>query len=235
MDRKTVFISGASSGIGEALAIKLAKLNYNVSLGARRLDRLNRVKSEIESFGGKVIIHHLDVTDLNNFQDAIDKTVEAFGQIDVLINNAGVMPISYLSELKINEWNQMIDVNIRGVLHGVASVIPHMSERKKGHIINISSMAGHIVLPSTAIYSATKFAVRAISEGIKQEFRGIIKVTTICPGYVKTELAENISNQSIKDRVKAAHETALTAEDIARTIAFVLEQPDSMAINEIQI
>lgn len=232
---KIVFISGASSGIGEATAKKLAEMNYTVVLGARRIEQLERIKKNIEAEGGSVSIFQLDVTNFENFNHVISKTISQFGSIDVLINNAGVMPISYLEELKINEWNQMIDVNIRGVLHGIAAVLPHMKDKKNGHIINISSIAGHKVMPSTAVYSATKFAVRAISEGLKAELKGLIKTTTICPGYVKTNLADTISNPEIKGRVEKAHESALQAEDIANSIAYAVAQPESVAVDEIII
>ncbi|MGF1574280.1 MAG: SDR family oxidoreductase [Sumerlaeia bacterium] len=234
MKIKTILITGASSGIGEATARHLASTGHKLVLGARRVDRLEKIVKEIRASGGTAIFRELDVTRLEDMKEFADFALSAFGQIDVLLNNAGVMPLSPLHELKIDEWNRMIDVNIRGVLHGIAAVLPHMQARKSGHIINVSSIGGFQVWPTCAVYSATKFAVRAISEGLRLENKEV-RVTIISPGVVESELAETISDAGTKAMIDEFRAVALTPDAIARAIAYAVEQPQDVDVNEIII
>ncbi|HEU5080833.1 MAG TPA: SDR family oxidoreductase [Opitutaceae bacterium] len=230
---KVVLITGASSGIGEATARLLAQRGARVVIGARRTERLVKLADEIRAAGGAAEYRTLDVTSLADVQAFADFALKQFGAIDVIVNNAGIMPLSRLAELKIDEWNRMIDVNIRGVLHGIAAVLPHMTARKSGHVINVSSIAGHHVWPACAVYSGTKFAVRAISDGLRQETTDI-RVTTISPGVVESELADTITSTSTAQWVaefRAA--AALKADAIARAVAYAIEQPSDVDVNEI--
>lgn len=229
---KVILITGASSGIGEATARHLALRGHRVVLGARRTDRLEKLTADIRAAGGSAEYRALDVTDLTDTTAFADFAQQKFGRIDVIINNAGVMPLSPLHELKIDEWNRMIDVNIRGVLHGIASVLPRMREQKSGHIINLSSIGGHQVWPTCAVYSGTKFAVLAISEGLRQE-NTAVRVTIISPGVVESELADTISDTSTREAMKEFRKVALSPESIARAIAYAIEQPADVDVNEI--
>ncbi|TLD71252.1 SDR family oxidoreductase [Phragmitibacter flavus] len=231
---KIILITGASSGIGEATARHLAAQGHQVFLGARRTDRLEKLAEEIRSTGGLVEYRTLDVTNFEDTQAFADFALEKFGRIDVLINNAGVMPLSPLHELKINEWNQMIDVNIRGVLHGIAAVLPDMQSRKSGHIINISSIGGFQVWPTCAVYSGTKFAVRAISEGLRLENKDV-RVTIISPGVVESELAHTITDPGTRSMIEDFRAVALKPEAIARGITYAIDQPADVDVNEIII
>lgn len=234
MKNKTILITGASSGIGEATARHLAAIGHQLVLGARRTDRLEQITKEIRASGGMAEFKELDVTRLEDMQAFADFALKTFGQIDVILNNAGVMPLSPLHELKIDEWNRMIDVNIRGVLHGIAAVLPHMQARKSGHVINVSSIGGFQVWPTCAVYSATKFAVRAISEGLRLENKEV-RVTIISPGVVESELAESISHLGTKEMIDEFRAVALTPDAIARAIAYAIEQPADVDVNEIII
>lgn len=229
---KVILITGASSGIGEATARRLAAAGHTVVLGARRTGRLEKLSAELRAAGGTVEYRTLDVTDLTDVQAFAGFALEKFGRIDVLINNAGVMPLSPLAELKIEEWNRMIDVNVRGVLHGIAAVLPHMTERKSGHVINVSSIGGFQVWPTCAVYSGTKFAVRAISEGLRLETKDI-RVTIISPGVVESELADTISDPATKAAMDEFRKVALPADAIARAMAYAIEQSDDVDVNEI--
>jgi NADP-dependent 3-hydroxy acid dehydrogenase YdfG len=231
-ESKVILITGASSGIGEATARHLAASGHQVVLGARRADRLEKLAGEIRDAGGTVEFKALDVTSMEDSQSFADFALEKFGRVDVLINNAGVMPLSPLHELKIAEWNQMIDVNIRGVLHGIASVLPHMQGRKSGQIINVSSIGGFQVWPTCAVYCGTKFAVRAISEGLRQENKDV-RVTIISPGVVESELAHTISDPATRGMIEDFRAIALTADAIARAMAYAIEQPADVDVNEI--
>lgn len=231
---QTILITGASSGIGEATARHLAALGHRVVLGARRTDRLEKLAAEIRSAGGQAEFRALDVTSLQDMQDFVAFAKEKFGPVDVIINNAGVMPLSPLHELKVDEWNRMIDVNIRGVLHGIAAVLPDMQARKKGHIINLSSIGGHQVWPTCAVYSGTKFAVRAISEGLRLENKDV-RVTIISPGVVESELADTISDPDTRAAMHEFRKVALTPDAIARAMAYVISQPADVDVNEIII
>jgi NADP-dependent 3-hydroxy acid dehydrogenase YdfG len=232
--QKVVLVTGASSGIGEATARHLAARGARVVLGARRTDRLEKLAAELRAAGGTVEYRALDVTSLADTQAFADFALKTFGRIDVIINNAGVMPLSPLAELKVDEWNRMIDVNIRGVLHGIAAVLPHFTERKAGHVINVSSIAGHLVWPTCAVYSGTKFAVRAISDGLRQETKEI-RVTVVSPGVVESELAHTITDPSTRAWIEDFRKTALTPDAIARGVAYAIEQPADVDVSEIII
>lgn len=235
---KTAIITGASSGIGQAAAKELANKGFSVMLAARREDRLVELKKEIEEAGGQAAYKITDVTSAAEMKALAEATIEQFGGIDVMLNNAGLMPLSFLNKLKIDEWDQMVDVNIKGVLYGIAAVLPHMEERKEGHIINISSVAGHDVTKGSAVYSGTKFAVRAITEGLRQELDPAmnIRATIVSPGAVTTELAETITDEDILSAFSNGPAMEfLQAEDIARAIGYAVEQPAHVDVNEILI
>ncbi|WP_135001154.1 SDR family oxidoreductase, partial [Pseudomonas syringae] len=218
---KVVLITGASSGIGEAAARLIAAKGAHVVLGARRIERLETLAADIEAQGGSARFRALDVTDALDMQAFADFAKHAFGKIDVIINNAGVMPLSPLAALKIAEWNQMLDVNVRGVLHGIAAVLPSMQAQGHGQIINISSIGGLAVSPTAAVYCATKFAVRAISDGLRQE-TDKIRVTVVCPGVVESELADSISDETARDAMKAFRKVALEPDAIARALVYAI-------------
>lgn len=232
IENKVILITGASSGIGEATARVLAARGAKVLLGARRTERLEKLATEIRAAGGTAEYKTLDVTSLEDVQAFAAYAAEKLGPIDVLINNAGVMPLSPLHELKIDEWNQMIDVNIRGVLHGIAAVLPGMRERKSGHIINLSSIGGHQVWPTCAVYCGTKFAVIAMSEALRLENKDV-RVTVVSPGVVESELAETISDPDTQKMIKDFRAVALKPDAIGRAIAYAIEQPADVDVNEI--
>ena len=232
-DQKVIAITGASSGIGEATARLLASQGAKVVLGARRTDRLETLAGEIREAGGVADVRALDVTHMEDVQAFIDFAVELHGRVDVLVNNAGVMPLSKLEALKINEWNQMIDVNIRGVLHGIAATLPLMQKQRAGQIINISSIGAYAVSPTAAVYCATKYAVRAISEGLRQEVGGDIRVTVIAPGVTESELAESISDEGGRAEMREFRKIAIPALAIARAIAYAVEQPADVDVSEL--
>lgn len=232
IESKVILITGASSGIGEATARHLAAKGHTVVLGARRTDRLEKLASEIRAAGGTAEYRALDVINLEDMQAFAAFALKKFSRIDVIINNAGLMPLSPLAELKIDEWNRMIDVNIRGVLHGIAAVLPHMTARKTGHVINLSSIGGFQVWPTCAVYSGTKFAVRAISEGLRLETKEI-RVTIISPGVVESELANTITDPATQAAIADYRKVALTPDVIARAMAYAIEQPAVVDVNEI--
>ncbi|WP_152401634.1 SDR family oxidoreductase [Paenibacillus cellulositrophicus] len=233
---KVVIITGASSGIGEATAKELSSKGAKLVLAARREERLQKLQHDIQSHGGQAIYKVTDVTSVEQMEELASYTLKKFGKIDVLINNAGLMPNSFLYKRRVDDWNQMVDVNIKGVLYGIAAVLPSMRERKSGHIINLSSVAGHVVGAGSAVYAGTKFAVRAISEGLrKEEADNNIRSTIISPGMVKSELPESITDMEFKPVVEKMYERAIEAESIARAIAFAIEQPSNVAINEMLI
>lgn len=232
---KVVVITGGSSGMGESTARHLAANGAKVVIAARRADRITALAAEITAAGGTAIAVPTDVTKSDDVQTLVDKAVETYGRIDVLINNAGLMPLSPIEQLKIDEWDRMIDVNLRGVLHGVAAALPYMKAQKSGHIINTSSVAGHKVFAASAVYSATKFAVRGLSEGLRQEVKPYnIRTTVISPGAVRTELLDHISD---KDTQAANQDyvgqVGIPADSYARIVAFVMSQPDDMDVNEV--
>ncbi|NBB59107.1 SDR family NAD(P)-dependent oxidoreductase [Pseudomonas sp. ODNR1LW] len=230
---KVIAITGASSGIGEATARLLASQGAKVVLGARRTDRLERLAGDINAAGGRAEFRVLDVTDRKDVQDFIDFAVTRFDRVDVLVNNAGVMPLSKLEALKLDEWDRMIDVNIRGVLHGIAATLPLMQRQRAGQIINIASIGAYAVSPTAAVYCATKYAVRAISEGLRQEVGGDIRVTVIAPGVTESELAESISDEGGRAEMKEFRKIAISADAIARAIAYAVEQPADVDVSEL--
>jgi NADP-dependent 3-hydroxy acid dehydrogenase YdfG len=230
---KVIAITGASSGIGEATARLLASQGAKVVLGARRTDRLERLAGDINAAGGRAEFRVLDVTDRKDVQDFIDFAVTRFDRVDVLVNNAGVMPLSKLEALKVDEWDRMIDVNIRGVLHGIAATLPLMQRQRAGQIINIASIGAYAVSPTAAVYCATKYAVRAISEGLRQEVGGDIRVTVIAPGVTESELAESISYEGGRAEMKEFRKIAISADAIARAIAYAVEQPADVDVSEL--
>jgi len=235
LNQKVVIITGASSGIGEATARKLAESGAQVMLTARREDRLKALQREIVSAGGSAVYHLADITQSGEVAEVAKQTLSAFGRIDALFNNAGIMPLSMIDKLHVDEWEQMVDVNIKGVLYGIAAVLPHMLERGQGHIINVSSVAGHVIFPGASVYCGTKFAVRAITEGLRTDLRGTadIRVSLISPGAVSTELSHTITDPDILDMFKESGVTPLSAESIADAVNYVLEQPADVDVSEI--
>lgn len=228
---KVIAITGASSGIGEATARLLAENGAKVILGARRIDRLEKLVDEIRSSGGIAEFKSVDVSsreDVNNF---IHFAKDKFGRVDVIFNNAGVMPLSPMNALKVEEWDNMIDVNIRGVLNGIAAGLPIMEAQGGGQFIDTASIGAHMVVPTGAVYCATKYAVWAISEGLRQESE-TIRVTTISPGVVETELGSDITDESSKAALREFRKTALTSDAIARAVLYAVSQPDDVDINE---
>jgi NADP-dependent 3-hydroxy acid dehydrogenase YdfG len=235
---KVIIITGASSGIGEATALKLAEKGAKTVLTARREDRLNELAENIRNNDGTTLVVTADVTKKDDFEKVVTQTLNEFGTIDGLINNAGLMPLSYISKFKTDEWEKMVDVNIKGVLNGVAAVLPTMLEKKSGHIINISSSAAHNYFPGGAVYCATKAAVKMFSEGLRQELapKYGINVTSIEPGAVSTELMDTITDDDIKEQFKEMQKmTFLEAEDIAEAIYYALAQPARANINDVYI
>jgi NADP-dependent 3-hydroxy acid dehydrogenase YdfG len=235
IERKVIVITGASSGLGEASARLLAAEGAIVALGARRHERIQSLAGELTGKGGKALAVTTDVTRPEQVKALVDAAVKAYGRIDVMINNAGLMPQSRLEQLKIDEWDRMIDVNIKGVLYGIAAALPHMKQQKAGHFINVSSVAGHRVGPGTAVYAATKHAVLALSEGLRQEVKPYnIRTTVISPGAVATELPDTITDPAAAERVQKFYaDVAIPADSFARTVAFAISQPDEVDINEI--
>ena len=236
---KTIIITGASSGIGEATAKKLSQEGANVVLSARREDRLNSLKDEIVKNGGMALVVPADVTKKEDFKKVVSSTLEEFGSIDGIINNAGLMPLSYVKNLHTDEWDKMIDVNIKGVTNGVSAVLPTMMEQKSGNIINISSSAAHKYYPGGAVYCATKAAVKMFTEGLRAELAPHygINVTSIDPGFVSTELTDTITDDEIKKDMEPMFKelTPLQAEDIAEAIYYSLSQPKRANINDVYI
>lgn len=232
LNGKVVAITGASSGIGEAAARLLAARGAKVMLGARRTQRLSTIVREINEAGGVAHYRALDVTNRADVDAFVAETIAVFGRLDVMVNNAGVMPLAPMEALKFDEWDQMIDVNIRGVLHGIGAALPVMKRQGGGQFVNVSSIGGHVVVPTGAVYCATKFAVLAISEGLRQESTDI-RVTVISPGVTETELGAGMSDAGGREALKEFRKIAIAADDIARAIGFAVEQPDGVDINEI--
>lgn len=232
---KVVVITGASSGLGEATARLLSAEGATVVLAARRVDRIKGLADELEGQGGKAQAVATDVTDRQQVKALVDSAVETFGRIDVMLNNAGLMPLAPLEDLKVDEWDQMIDVNLKGVLYGIAAALPYMKEQKSGHIINVSSVYGHKLGPDATVYCATKHAVRALSEGLRQEVKPYnIRTTVISPGAVATELLEHISDEKIQSATRDfVDKIAVPAETFARMVAFAINEPAEVDVNEI--
>lgn len=230
---KVIIITGASSGIGEATARMLAKNGAKVVLGARRADRLETIVKDIDAEGGIAEYQALDVTQRSQLEAIVQLAQSKFERVDVLINNAGIMPLSALDQLKVEEWDRMIDVNIKGVLYGIAAALPVMKAQKSGQIINLSSIGGHTVSPTAAVYCATKFAVGALSEGLRQEVGGDIRVTVISPGVTESELADSISDEAARLGMQEFRKLSIPASAIARAILFAIKQPDDVDVSEI--
>ncbi len=233
---KVVVITGASSGLGETTARHLASKGASVVLGARRIDNLEKIAKEIRENGGKAEVLKTDVTNASEVKALVEKAVSSFGKIDVLINNAGLMAIAPLSETKVEEWDKMIDINIKGVLYGIAAVLPIFQNQSSGHIINLSSVAGiKVFSPGGTVYSGTKYAVRAITEGLRHEVGGAIRTTSIEPGAIESELKHGSSHEESSANVKEFYKQAIPSDSIARAIAYAIEQPDDVDVNEIVI
>lgn len=232
VENKVIAITGASSGIGEATAKLLAQNGAKVVLGARRTEKLEQIVEAVRSEGGTAEFKAVDVANREDMKVFIHFAKDKFGRIDVIYNNAGVMPLSPMNALKVEEWDNMINVNIHGVLNGIAAVLPIMEAQGGGQIINTASIAAHMVGPTAAVYCATKYAVWAISEGLRQESK-TIRVTTISPGVVETELGSDITDESAKGWLKELRQTALTSDAIARSVLYAVSQPDSVDVNEV--
>ena len=232
---KVVLVTGASSGIGAATATLLAAHGHTVVLGARRTDRLAALAEEITRAGGVVTFRTLDVVDPADVRSFVDEAVSRHGRVDVLVNNAGVMPLSPLEEAKIDEWDRMIDVNVRGVLHGIAAALPVMRRQGSGQFVSIASIGAYAVTPAAAVYCATKYAVRAISDGLRQEVGPGIRVSTISPGVTTSELADSISDPGARELMRTYRANALPADAVAEAIAYVIEQPAHVDVNELVV
>ena len=232
VEGKVVAITGASSGIGEATARVLAGLGARVVIGARRTGRLERLAGEIAAAGGSVRAQALDVTRRAEMEAFVAVATAEFGRLDVMVNNAGVMPLSPLDALKVEEWDRMVDVNIKGVLYGIAAALPVMTAQGSGQIINLSSIGGHRVSPTAAVYCATKFAVGAISDGLRQE-TDRLRVTVISPGTTMSELADTISDPTARDAMKAWRAISISPDAVAQAIAYAIGQPEDVDVSEI--
>jgi len=234
IEGKVIVITGASSGLGEATARKLAGEGAAVVLGARRMDRLHDLAQGLVSHGARALAQQTDVTDRSQVQALVDTAVERFGRVDVMLNNAGLMPHSPLERLKVEDWERMVDVNLKGVLYGVAAALPYMKEKKTGHIVNVSSVAGHKVRPGSAVYAATKTAVRVLSEGLRQEVKPYnIRTTVLSPGAIATELPDSVTEPDVAENVRKIYEVAVAPEAFANAVAYALSQPDDVDVNEI--
>ena len=232
---KVIVITGASSGLGQAAAWHLAAQGARVALGARRAERLDVLADEITRAGGQALALTTDVTRRADVQRLVDTAVQRFGRLDVMVNNAGVMPHSPLERLKVEDWERMIDVNIKGVLYGIAAALPHMQRQSDGHIINVASVAGHKVRPGSTVYAATKYAVRVISEGLRQEVKPWnIRTTIISPGMVDTELPGSITESDVAEATRKNYAAiAISAESFARAVAYAIDEPAEVDVNEI--
>src|SRR6476660_5599161 len=233
IEDKVVVITGASSGIGEATAIMLAERGAKVVLGARGLNRLEALARRIMGAGGDVAYAQTDVRRREDLTSLVKLALDRYDQLDVLVNNAGIGPISPLDDLRVEDWETMIDINIKGVLYGIAAALPVFRKQGFGHFINTASTAGHKTVPNQSVYSGTKFAVRAISEGLRQEAGDKLRVTIISPGFVRTNFAEGVTNSEVKAQLAASRDKFAIAPDaIARAIAFAIEQPADVDVNE---
>lgn len=235
IEGKVVVITGASSGIGEATAVLLAERGAKLVLGARRIERLEKLESRISSVGGEAVPIKTDVRKRDDVTALVDLALDRFGKIDVFVNNAGIGPISLLDELRVDDWMNMIDINIKGPLYGIAAALPVFRRQGFGHFVNTLSTAGLTVTPTMAVYAGTKNAMRTIAEGLRLESGGL-RVTNISPGFVNTDFADSMTNPEIKAGiVKQRDEMAISPDAIARAIAFAIEQPDNVDVNDIVV
>jgi NADP-dependent 3-hydroxy acid dehydrogenase YdfG len=234
MTQKVILITGASSGIGAGIARELAKTDAILLLGARRENRLAALAEELRFSGSEVAIKALDVTRRDDVAQFVDYALEKWGRVDVMINNAGIMPLSPMASLRVEEWDQMIDVNIKGLLYGIAAVLPAMMAHQRGHIINIASIGALAVSPTAAVYCATKFAVRAISDGLRQE-NSQLRVTCVHPGVVESELASTITDPTAAEAMQHYRAIALQPDAIGRAVRYAIEQPEEVDVNEIVV
>lgn len=235
MANRVVVITGASSGIGEATALRLGAEGYRVVLAARRTDRLDEAAARITAGGGTAVARAVDVTDRDDVKALVDGVVAEFGTVDVFVNNAGVMPLSRLDALLVDEWNQMIDVNIRGLLHGIAAALPQFTIQGGGHFVTVASIGAHEVVATGAVYCASKYAAWAITEGLRQESDPSIRVTTISPGVVESELADVISDPTAREAMRSYRAVAIPADAIASAISYAIGQPPDVDVNEIVV
>lgn len=234
IEGKVVVITGASSGLGEATARHLSAHGGITVLGARRVDRITSLADELVAHGGEAIAVAADVAHYDQVRKLVEAAVQNYGRVDVMINNAGVAPLSPLERVKVEDWDRTIDVNIKGVLYGIGAALPYMQQQRAGHIINVSSIAADKITPGVAVYAASKQAVRAISEGLRQEMRPYnIRTTVISPGAVATELPNGVREPDIAEGIRRFYEIALPAESFARLVAFAISQPEEMDVNEI--
>ncbi|MFF9556184.1 SDR family oxidoreductase [Streptomyces albus] len=234
-DPKVVLITGASSGIGRATALRLGREGHHVVLGARRTGRLAALAGEIRDAGGSAEAHRLDVTDPANVTAFVDMAVERHSRIDVFVNNAGTGPLSRLDSLLTDEWNRTIDVNIRGLLHGIAAALPHFQRRGAGHFVTIASVGAHEVMPMGVVYCATKYAAWAITEGLRLEADPSIRVTTVSPGIVESEIADTITEPATKEAIRVYREAPIPADAIAAAVSYAIGQPSDIDVNELVI
>lgn len=232
---KIVLVTGASSGIGQATALRLANDGHHVVIGARREDRLTEMAAKIRAGGGSVDTRRLDVTDRADVAAFVNGAVDRHGRVDVLVNNAGVMPLSRLDSLLVDEWDRMVDVNVRGLLHGIAAVLPHLQRAGTGHFVTVASIGAHQVVPTGAVYCATKYAAWAITEGLRLEVDPSIRVTTVSPGVVESELADTITEDGAREMMRTYRAASIPPETIAGAIAYALAQPSDVDVNELVI
>jgi NADP-dependent 3-hydroxy acid dehydrogenase YdfG len=236
IENKVVVITGASSGIGEATALLLAERGAKVVLGARGSNRLQALAARIADAGGEAAYARTDVRRRDDLSNVVKLACERYGKLDVLVNNAGIMPVSPLDDLRVEDWEEMIDINIKGVMYGIAAALPVFRKQGFGHFVNTASTAGHKTVPSQSVYSGTKFAVRAISEGLRQEAGDKLRVTIISPGFVRTNFADSVTNPEVKAKLAESRDKfAMPPDAIARAIAFAIEQPANIDVNEIVI
>ncbi|WP_433440228.1 SDR family oxidoreductase [Nonomuraea sp. CA-141351] len=232
---KIVLVTGASSGIGQATALRLAREGHHLVIGARREDRLTAVAEAIREDGGSVDVHGLDVTSREDVVNFVDMAAKQHGRVDVLVSNAGVMPLSRLDSLLVEEWERMIDVNVRGLLYGIAAALPHFQRQGGGHFVTIASIGAHQVVPTGAVYCATKYAAWAITEGLRQELDPSIRVTTVSPGVVESELADTITEPGAQEAMRVYRAAAIPPDAIADAISYAINQPPEVDVNELII
>ncbi|KIF78831.1 oxidoreductase [Streptomyces sp. 150FB] len=234
MQNKVVAITGASSGIGEATALLLAERGAKVVLGARRAERLDALVARIKEAGGEAVSVRTDVTSRADLSDLVELARERFGRLDVLFSNAGVMPVSPLDDLRVEDWEAMVDVNLKGVLYGIAAALPVFREQGFGHFVNTASTSAHRIVPNQSVYAGTKFAVRAISEGLRQEAGDKLRVTIISPGYTRTDFGVNVTSPEMRAQLEASVAGfAMPPSAIARAVAFAIEQPADIDVGEV--